>query len=426
MLTPTVGRSDHAAASQKLSMLPWYASHSSCTFRAHRDLRPQNRFSRSAGRAFDHTLGMTTVLRATDSAAFVPSLAGFTPRRSIVLLPFRGSRTDGAMRLDLPHDETDLEVYADAAVGLVARVAGTDAVAVVVYTDDESHLTRDGLVLPHAVAVDELLGCAEDAGLRVVDALCVTPSGWSSYIEEEPELASLAEICSPPDLPAVGDVSGDQSTGAELPVVDLAEKERVGRASIELTALLDATGRGRLTGGENPQLIAAVVLLEDVPAFFESVLAAPDELPPFATAALLWCLERSLLRDVAIAQWATDLAGGIRTLDAQTEFAKSGVMVPEDVGQVFLGRGPTPDTDRLRSALSVVREAAARAPRSVRCAPLTAAAWLSWALGRASHAGRYLEMVREIDPRYSLAVLLETMIGAAMLPEWAFRRGPAE
>jgi hypothetical protein len=372
---------------------------------------------------------MTTVLRATDSAAFlsiVPSLAGFTPRRSIVLLPFRGSRTDGAMRLDLPHDETDLEVYADAAVGLVARVAGTDAVAVVVYTDDESHLTRDGLVLPHAVAVDELLGCAEDAGLRVVDALCVTPSGWSSYIEEEPELASLAEICSPPDLPAVGDVSGDQSTGAELPVVDLAAKERVGRASIELTALLDATGRGRLTGGENPQLIAAVVLLEDVPAFFESVLAAPDELPPFATAALLWCLERSLLRDVAIAQWATDLAGGIRTLDAQTEFAKSGVMVPEDVGQVFLGRGPTPDTDRLRSALSVVREAAARAPRSVRCAPLTAAAWLSWALGRASHAGRYLEMVREIDPRYSLAVLLETMIGAAMLPEWAFRRGPAE
>jgi hypothetical protein len=343
-----------------------------------------------------------------------------------VLLPFRGSRTDGAMRLDLPHDETDLEVYADAAVGLVARVAGTDAVAVVVYTDDESHLTRDGLVLPHAVAVDELLGCAEDAGLRVVDALCVTPSGWSSYIEEEPELASLAEICSPPDLPAVGDVSGDQSTGAELPVVDLAEKERVGRASIELTALLDATGRGRLTGGENPQLIAAVVLLEDVPAFFESVLAAPDELPPFATAALLWCLERSLLRDVAIAQWATDLAGGIRTLDAQTEFAKSGVMVPEDVGRVFLGRGPTPDTDRLRSALSVVREAAARAPRSVRCAPLTAAAWLSWALGRASHAGRYLEMVREIDPRYSLAVLLETMIGAAMLPEWAFRRGPAE
>ncbi len=380
-------------------------------------------------RALDHTLGMTTVLRAADSAAFlgiVPTLAGFTPRRSTVLLPFRGTRTDGAMRLDLPRDGTDLEAYADAAVGLVARVSGTDAVAVVVYTDEEAHPTRDGLVLPHAVMLDELLGCAEDAGLRVVDALCVTPSGWSSYIDDEPELGSLTQISRPSDLLPTGDVSGDQSVGAELPTIDLAEKERVGRASVELAALLDGKGRGRLTARENPQLVAALVLLEDVPAFFESVLAAPDGLPPLATATLLWCLERPLLRDVAIAQWATDLAGGIRTLDAQTAFAASGVMVPDEVGQVFLGRGPTPDTDRLRCALSAMREAAARAPRPARPAPLTVAAWLSWALGRASHAGRYLDMVREIDPRYPLAALLETMIGGAMLPEWAFRSRSAE
>jgi hypothetical protein len=370
---------------------------------------------------------MTTLLRATDSAAFlgiVPALAGFTPRRSFVLLPFHGTRTDGAMRLDLPSDGTDLAAYADAAVGLAARVQGTDAVAVVVYTDEYSHATRDGLVLPHAVAVDELLGCAEDAGLRIVDALCVTPSGWSSYLESDPDLHSLSEICRPPEAPDAPAISEDQAAGARLPTVDLAEKERVGRAALELTALLDeeGEGKGRLTGRENPQLIAALVLLEDVPAFFESVLAAPDALPPYATATLLWCLERPLLRDVAIAQWASDLAGGVRALDAQTAFAKSGEMVPDELGRLFLGQGPAPDLDRLRLALSVVREAAARAPREARPAPLTAAAWLSWALGRATHAARYLELVREIDPRYSLAALLETMIAGAMLPEWAFRR----
>ncbi|WP_426622148.1 DUF4192 family protein [Microbacterium sp. As-52] len=372
---------------------------------------------------------MTTVLRASDSAAFlgiVPSLAGFTPRRSIVLLPFRGSRTDGAMRLDLPQEKADLEVYADAAVGLVARVTATDAVAVVVYTDEESHPTRDGLVLPHAVAVDELLGCAEEAGLRIVDALCVTPSGWSSYLDEEPELGPLAHIRTPADLSLSTDVSGDQSVGADLPHVDLAEKERVGTASLELAAFLDRKGRGRLTSRDDPRLIAALVLLDDVPAFYESVLAAPDALPPFATATLLWRLEQPLLRDVAIAQWATDLAGGVRTLAAQTAYAESGVMIPDEVGGVFLGRGPTPDTDRLRRALTAAREAAARAPRLSRSAPLTVAAWLSWALGRASHAGRYLEMVREIDPHYSLAALLETMIGGAILPEWAFRRHSAQ
>lgn len=371
------------------------------------------------------TLWMTTVLRATDSADFlgiIPALAGFTPRRSIVLLPFRGSRTDGAMRLDLPHETTDLGDYADAAVGLMARVTGTDAVAVVVYTDEESHPTRDGLVLPHAVAVDELLGCAEDAGLRVVDALCVTPSGWSRYLDRLPELRSLTEIRHPADVPTAGDICGDQSAGTDLPAVDFAEKERVGLATVELTALLSRDDTNPLTGRENPQLLAALVLLEDVPALYESVLVEPDALSPFTTAALLWCLEHPMLRDVAIAQWATDLAGGVCALEAQTAFAMSGEMVPDELGRLFLGQGLAPDIERLRRALSVVRAAAARAPRALRTAPLTVAAWLSWALGRATHAGHYLELAREIDPTYTLAALLETMITSAILPDWAFRR----
>ncbi|WP_341946447.1 DUF4192 family protein [Microbacterium sp. LWH11-1.2] len=371
---------------------------------------------------------MTTVLRASDSTDFlrvVPALAGFTPRQSIVLLPFRGTRTYGAMRLDLPDDGISLEEYADAAVGLVSRVEGTDAVALVVYTDAEAHPTRDGLVLPFAVEVDELLGCAEDAGLRVVDALCVTPAGWSSYLVDEPVIGLLSDIGTSPALPSEGDVSGDQFAGVDLPPSDLAEKERVGRALLELTEMLCLDRCGALTGRENPMAIAALVMLEDVPAFFESVLRTPEDLPPFATAALLWSLNRPLLRDVAIAQWATDLAGGMRTLAAQLAFAGSGTTVPDDLGQVFLGRGPAPDLDRLRLALSVVRRAAAQAPRAYRPAPLTAAAWLSWALGRSTHAGRYLEMVRDIDPQYGLAALLETMIGGALLPEWAFRRGPA-
>jgi hypothetical protein len=370
---------------------------------------------------------MTTLLRASGSAEFlrlVPALAGFTPRESIVILPFRGSRSYGAMRLDLPEPDMSLEEYADTAVGLVSRVDGTDAVAVVVYTDSEPHPTRDGLVLPFAVEVDELLGCAEDAGLRVVDALCVTPAGWSSYLAGDPEIGPLADIVTGAETPSDGDVSEDQFAGTDLPPADLAEKERVGQALMDLSDILCRDECGTLTGRENPLAIAALVMLEDVPAFFESVLREPEDLPPFATAALLWCLDRPLFRDVAIAQWATDLAGGMRTLAAQLAFAGSGTSVPDDLGEVFLGRGRTPDLDRLRSALSVVRLAAARAPRASRPAPLTAAAWLSWALGRSTHAGHYLELVREIDPEYGLAALLETMIGGAILPEWAFRRGP--
>jgi len=363
---------------------------------------------------------MTTLLRASDSAEFlglVPALAGFAPSQSLVLLPFHGSRAHGAMRLDLPRDDVSPEDYANAAIGFIAKVEGADAVAIVVYCDDTPCRTPDGLVLPLIVQVDELLGCAEDAGLRIVDALCVTPAGWSSYLEDDPELAAL---------PASDPLAGDQHAGAELPVADLVEKEHVGRALRDIGAMLDREAHSRLDGSENPLAIAALVMLEDIPEFFETLLDSPDEQPPFATAALLWCLDRPLLRDVALVQWATSFDDGVRTLEAQYAFADTGSAIPDDLGGVFLGHGPSPDVDRLRHALTVARLAAARAPRGLRPAPLTIAAWLSWALGHATHAEHYLQLVREIDSEYGLAELLGTIVGAGMLPEWAFRRGPRD
>lgn len=369
---------------------------------------------------------MTTVLRASGSADFlgiVPALAGFTPRESIVLIPFQGSRAYGAMRLDVPRD-ADPDDYAASAIALVSRVAATDAVAVVVYTDDPAQRTRDGLVLPHAVAVDALVDEAEEAGLRIVDALCVLSDGWSSYLDDDPELASLSEISPSEEAAALGDVSGDQFDGTALPRADLAEKERVGAALRDLTLALEHEASGHLTGAENPQALAAAVLLDDLPGFFEMLLETPGNLPPFAAAALLWCFERPVFRDVALTQWATDEATGRRILDAQLAFSRQGTRIPDDLVSVFLGRGRRPDPDRLHAALDVVRAAAARAPRTARRGPLTAAAWLSWALGRSTHASHYLDLVREIDPEYGLAALLGTMLGAAMLPEWSFRRGP--
>lgn len=370
---------------------------------------------------------MTTVLHASDSAAFLriaPALAGFTPRRSLLLLPFHGTRTHGAMRLDLPGDDVPPEEYARLSLGLLQRVEGTDALAVIVYCDEEPQGTAEGFVLPHAVTVETLLGFADEAGLRIVDALCVAPSGWSSYLDADPSLRPLAEIERPPDVPCLGDIRGDQFAGAALPATDLAERERVGHALSDLTALLD--GGRRLTGREHPQLIATLVLLEDVPAFLESTLESPDALPVFATAALLWCLQLPLLRDVAITQWAAGHAAGVRALDAQVAFVESRQPIPAGVGEVFLGRGAPPDAERLRTALAVVRAATARAPRADRPGPLTVAAWLSWALGRATHAGHYLELARDIEPGHRFAIALGALMDAEPLPAWAFRRGDGD
>jgi hypothetical protein len=367
---------------------------------------------------------MTTVLKATDSADFlglVPALAGFTPRQSIVLVPFESSRTHGAMRIDLPRDDVELEEFVDAAVGLVSRVRKTDAVALVAYTDEPPQHTRDGIVLPHTVVIEDLLAVAMDSGLRIVDALCVTASGWSSYLDDDPALRSLDEIPDVPSIPGVADVSGDQNEGVELPSADLAEKERVARALHDLTDVLDHERSSR-SARENPQAINASLLLDDLPQFFEIALEQPENLPPFAAAALLWCMNRPTFRDAALVQWATDLSTGIDVLDAQLAFADQGTAVPPEMGDIFIGQGATPDADRLRLALALTRNVAARAPREFRAAPLTVAAWLSWALGRSTHASHYLDAVFEIAPEYSLARLLSTLISAAVLPEWTFRR----
>ena len=367
---------------------------------------------------------MDTVLRATDSAGLlgiVPALAGFTPRRSLVLLPFRGKRTHGAMRLDLPRDGTDIDGYSRSAVAAIGRVSGTDAVAIIVYTDDPPASASDELLLPSADVVDALVAGIHDAHLRLVDALCVTPDGWAAYLDGETALHPLDGIPAAPPVPGLADVSGDQAAGAALPRVDFAEKERVGRALLEIDGATTCMGT-RAAGKVNPQALEAVALLDDLPLLFESALDHPEMMSAHRTAALLWCLDRPALRDVALAQWATDLAGGIRAVDAQLSFSTAGLPIPAEIGTRLLGRGPAPDPDRLMLALTVVRGLAARAPRASRCGPLTLAAWLSWALGRSTHAAHHLAAAFDIDPEYGMARVVETTIELVVLPEWALQR----
>ncbi|WP_243231793.1 DUF4192 family protein [Microbacterium sp. CIAB417] len=369
---------------------------------------------------------MTTVMKASGSTEFlglVPALAGFTPRRSIVLVPFEGKRAYGALRMDLPDDPVE---FAEPAVALTRRVPGTEAVAIVVYCEETALATRDGLVLPHAVLVDEVLASAEEARLGIVDALCVTPEGWSSYLDDDPALNPLDAIATRPLPPGIA-LEADQSAGADLPVVSLLASERVGRALIDLDQVLCRIRLDRPVpaGRENPQALAAAALLDDVTGMFEEALDLPEDAPPFLVAALLWLLDQPVYRDVALVQWATDQDGGERALDAQLEYRSSRVM-PDGSARMLVGEGPRPDAARLHAALRAVRRLAALAPRAKRVGPLAVAAWLSWALGRTSHAEKHLEQVRGIAPDYSFGRLLGELLLARPLPEWAFHRRAAD
>ena len=91
----------------------------------------------------------------------------------------------------------------------------------------------------------------------------------------------------------------------------------------------------------------------------------PRRLAPFDAAALIWCLARPALRDIALVQWCGGIAAGDEALDAQLRW-ESGEEYPAHLAMQMWGEGERPDPDRLEAALALSRRIAAAAPRAVR------------------------------------------------------------
>jgi hypothetical protein len=389
---------------------------------------------------------MTTTVKAATAAQFlslVPRMLGYRPSRSLVLIPFSGSRSVGAMRFDLPTAaETDeIDRIAATLIGMVCRLPDADALAAVFYTDER--FGDNGM--PHRDLVAGLERRADACGLRMTDALCVAADAWGSHFDTDcpaagRPLRDLADEPSGAEHLAVA--NGDQAAGAELPKVDLAEKEYTARA---VSALADAvlllcgpesaarTAGSALTAvatrdddrGEprvDPRALAAVCTLDDLPGLFEEALGWDlDTLDPFDAAAIVWCLGRPAMRDIALVQWCGGFPAGDEALDAQLRW-ESGEEYPAHLAMQMWGEGERPDPDRLEAALALSRRVAAAAPRAFRAGALATCGWLAWALGRSTHAERYATWACEIEPEHGLAEIVRSFVLAGHLPDWAFRR----
>lgn len=365
----------------------------------------------------------TTVVRTRSSASFlalVPHLLECTPRRSLVVVPFADGRSSGAMRVDLPRGgQREAESVASTVIGMACKVASTDAIVPIVYTDEP--LSGDG-DLPERHLVDEVLARAGICGLRVLDALVVGPDAWGCYLDPSDAsrgllsdiAAAAAEI--PEDLPGT-----DQFSAAALPTVDDETTRAIVAVLRDVDDLLSAPGaRHRLPLGRRARADDVAALVADPPALFEKALTA-DRLTASMTAALAFCLERPLLRDVALMQWAVNAARGDAVLEAQTAFG-IGEPFPEDLARPMWGEGARPDPARLRAALDLCRATAAALPAERRPGALSACAWLAWAQGRSSHAATYAEEALRIDAQHGLSTIMLSLLDAGRLPEWVFER----
>lgn len=369
---------------------------------------------------------MTTTVKAADAAQFlalVPRILGYTPTRSMVVIPMGRGRSLGAMRIDLPPEGQPLDAFAATVIGMVCRISEADSLVVVAYTEAKAEAS-----LPHDDLAAAIGRSSDASGLRLVDVLVVAPQGWGSHLRASEGVRPISDLLTalPAGLP---EAHGDQATGAQLPAVNAAERRRTGAAHRSLRsalAVLCGVPWGRDPAPRvDPAALEAACELDDLPRLFERSLGwEVDDLAPMRIALLGWCLARPALRDVALVQWASDVAGGEDAMEAQRRW-EDGEEYPADLAAVMWGEGARPDPQRLECALRLVRQVAARTAKSRRAGSLAVCAWLSWALGRSTHAEHYAREALALDSGHGLAEIVRSFVLAAHLPDWAFDRSPA-
>lgn len=340
-----------------------------------------------------------TVIRVSKSVellGMIPHLIGNQPSNSVVLIPFEGSRAQSAFRIDLPQLDTPMDDFTNAMIGLLCRVEGCTGAALVVYTD--GHL--DAATSDWSGLAEDVENACAHAGLTLMDALVVAEDGWADFTTpgeihtHVPEPAALPGIPLPPRV----------QDSAALPEVPITVREQV----VEALNHRDPMG----------QQLDRI----DLGATLEKALTAAGELSAAELADIALLLTTPATRDVALLQWSGSPADGEAVLAYQRDY-RAGLDPASHESMVrFVGQGDRPDFARLQAALDVSRRVASAAGEPFRSGPLTACAWLCWALGRTTDAVAYLRQVNPFSPSARFAELLGAMIEAGRLPEWLFTR----
>jgi hypothetical protein len=421
---------------------------------------------------------------AHDFLALVPQLAGFTPENSVVLVAFRGNRTCGAVRFNLPEADVPAKVQkriATSLIGTLCKIPGADALVPVVYTSDSVAAARG---LPHARFAGSLTRRAELSGFLVRDALCVASDAWGSYLDPDCPAGGhpLSQIAESWVNDGVSDKGrrglGSVVSGTELPAIDLAVKERVGVQYRRLQKGFGSNGPGSALVEMIGEVVDPVELAEVALGWDTRALTGAD------AAALLYLVQGPGVRDQVMVQFAFGREVGAEAHAANLRYwelqRRTGLTMDDivaldlaaeasnqtgspdavsgdpggshpgstdsggtdsggdsqggeawvrhrglRVGELMLGTTRVrPDPDRCDRAIELLKTVVAMAPRSARPAPLCILSWLSWALGRGSVAGIFVDQALAINPQYSMAQLLFTLIGSGHLPDWAFQIPP--
>lgn len=333
---------------------------------------------------------MSKTVKAADARGFlsvVPSLLGYIPVESIVVIPFKGSMSLGAMRFDLPKYDAQVENVASTLVGMLCRVADADGAVVVAYTEQVS--TQCTAILE---AMEERM---DMCGIRVQDVLYVAADGWGSLIEGAAP-RPVSELTPPEGV--VAPTKRGQLDGTQLPHI----------STLRMGWISDAFETTDLPAQDSDWI-----------ALFERLSTEkPDDFSAETVVLAAATMEAPSMRDTAMMQSGWGQGMGDQALAAQRAW-EQGTPYPVSIAGLMHGDGPRPNPARLENLLEAARLVAGVVDSA---GALSVAAWTCWALGRSSHAEHYAKQGLKIDPGHGLCEIVATLVNAGHLPDWAFTK----
>lgn len=314
-----------------------------------------------------------------DIVGAVPSLLGFHPAESLVVMCLRGprKRTGLTMRIDLADAGYDEHFATETA----SRVAtdNADAAILVCYTEADDRAGR----LPRSSLLDVLIGQLLRRGITVAEALLVRADRWYSY--------SCTQPCCPPDgtpIPAV-------PAGA-LARLD-AERVLRGRAVLPSRDALEASVRG-------PVALRRIALEQTYDRVGDAVV---EEMAIHGPDAFRH-------HTIAVARGAFDrYANGVRSLD-DAEAARIVLGLHDKLTRDEITTwGLDGRTDELVGFLTELAQRTLDRDAAPICTVLASVAYQE---GNGALAGIALERALRSDPGYEMARLLEAMLGGQLPP----------
>lgn len=325
------------------------------------------------------TQHIATARSQADLLAMLPQLTGFPLEHSVLFVAFRGNRSHGAFRIDIPpRSATTRAVHA--LTGLAARFPADVEFVVVIY---------DQRRRPVPTFVQAIRSALDAAGFGIRDLLWQSDREWGCYFDDCVNVIEAGVAPLPMGL-----------SNAVSSQVDPDSHYEVSAASV----------RAALQSAAHP--VANRLLVRAVEAAVSPEASAQQLM---LVGAALQC---SAFRDLVLLQWAFGEDCGTqcaRELRLHTPVEER-LWLDAFTGQ----RESGPSFQRIALALTACVRMRALGIDELMAPLWTIEGWLSWAVGESSRAGMCFAHALEADPAYELAILLDAMTAAGTVPEWAY------